>query len=361
MRACCANVGREESNHPLQFPWRIVQCKLWLSILYGFSTKVVFMSLSVSRRTFFAATAASVAASTLSTAQPALAAAETGLPFRFCLNTSTIRECQYQGKKIDILGGIEVASKAGYTGIEPWIGEIDTYTKNGGTLSDLRKRIADAGLTVESAIGFSAFLHEDENERKKGLEEAKRCMGLVRDIGGTRIAAPPVGVTDKTGLDPFNLATRYRALCELGQSEGVYPQLELWGFAKTLARMGEVAFVGVEAAHPYACSLLDIYHIFKGGSDFEGLAMFAASRMYNFHVNDYPADPPREKINDAARVYPGDGVAPLGKIFRTLRDNGYRGVVSLELFNREYWKQDAFEVAKTGLEKTKEAVHKALA
>ena len=46
---------------------------------------------------------------------------------------------------------------------------------------------------------------------------------------------------------------------------------------------------------------------------------------------------------------------------RTLRDNGYRGVVSLELFNRDYWKQDAFEVAKTGLQKTKDAVAKAFA
>ncbi len=319
------------------------------------------MSMSVSRRTFFATTAASVAASTLSSSQPAQAAGETGLPFRFCLNTSTIRECPYKGKKIDIVGGIEVASQAGYTGIEPWIGELDAYVKNGGTLSDLRKRIADAGLTVESAIGFAAFLHEDDAERQKGLEEAKRCMGLVREIGGTRIAAPPVGVTDKTGLDPLKLAARYRALCDVGQQEGVAPQLELWGFAKTLARMGEVAFVGVEAAHPLACVLLDIYHIFKGGSDFEGLGMFAASRMHNFHVNDYPGNPPRETINDSQRVYPGDGIAPLDKIFRTLRDNGYRGVLSLELFNRDYWKQDAFEVAKTGLEKTKAAVAKALA
>ncbi|WP_010587484.1 sugar phosphate isomerase/epimerase family protein [Schlesneria paludicola] len=318
------------------------------------------MSMSVSRRTFFAATAATVAANSLVVPKVAPAAENHVQPFRYCLNTSTIRECSYQGKKIDIVSGIEVTSKAGYTGIEPWIGELDTYVKGGGSLSDLRKRISDAGLTVESAIGFAAFLHEDENERKKGLEEAKRCMGLVREIGGTRIAAPPVGVTDKTGLDPFKLAERYRALCEVGQAEGVLPQLELWGFAKTLHRMGEVAFIGVEAAHPAACCLLDIYHIYKGGSDFEGLGMFASSRMHNFHVNDYPGDPPRDTINDSQRVYPGDGVAPLGQIFRTLRDNGYRGVLSLELFNRTYWQQDAFQVAKTGLEKTQAAVAKAL-
>jgi 2-keto-myo-inositol isomerase len=318
------------------------------------------MSSEFSRRSFFAASSAALALPGAVLAQAPAAATPTSIPFRYCLNTSTIRECSYEGKKVDILAGIEVASKAGYTGIEPWIGEIDKYVKEGGTLPDLRHRIADAGLTVESAIGFAAFLSESDEERKKGLEEAKRAMGLVQAIGGTRLAAPPVGVTDKTGLDPFKLAERYQALCELGRVEGILPQLELWGFSKTLSRLGEVSFVGIEAAHPQACFLLDVYHIYKGGSDFEGLAMFAGQRMHNFHVNDYPAEPSRATINDAQRVYPGDGVAPLDKIFRTLRDVGYRGVLSLELFNREYWKQDALEVAKTGLEKTRAAVARAL-
>ena len=319
------------------------------------------MSLDLSRRGFLASSAASLALSGVVAAQATKPPVPSPSPFRFCLNTSTIRECSYQGKKVDILADIEVAAKAGYTGIEPWIGELDRYTKDGGSLKDLHKRIADAGLTVESAIGFAAFLHENDDERKKGLEEAKRCMGLVHAIGGERLAAPPVGVTDKTGLDPFKLAERYHALCELGRSEGILPQLELWGFSKTLSRLGEVAFVGIEAAHPQACFLLDVYHIFKGGSDFEGLAMFAGGRMHNFHVNDYPAEPPRATISDAHRVYPGDGVAPLDKIFRTLRDNGYHGVLSLELFNRDYWKQDALEVARTGLDKTRAAVARAFA
>lgn len=278
-----------------------------------------------------------------------------GGPFRYCLNTSTIRE-----QKLGIVQEVDLVAKAGYDGIEPWINELDQYVKGGGVLADLRKRIADHGLTVESAIGFANFLSDDEAERKKGLEEAKRSMDLVRQIGGERIAAPPFGIADKSGFDPFALAERYRALCVLGQEMGVLPQLELWGFAKTLSRLGEVAFVGTEAAHPAACYLLDAYHIYKGGSDFGGLAMFPGTRMFNFHINDYPADPPRATIGDKHRVYPGDGIAPLNDILRTLRDIGYRGALSLELFNPDYWKQDAFEVLKTGLEKTRAAVTKAV-
>jgi len=121
-----------------------------------------------------------------------------------------------------------------------------------------------------------------------------------------------------------------------------------------------VAFTGTEAAHPAACYLLDVYHIFKGGSDFGGLGLFSGQRMFCFHVNDYPADPPRATIADKDRVYPGDGVAPLGEIFRTLRDIGFRGALSLELFNPTYWSQNAAEVVKTGLEKTRAAVANAL-
>jgi sugar phosphate isomerase/epimerase len=80
-----------------------------------------------------------------------------------------------------------------------------------------------------------------------------------------------------------------------------------------------------------------------------------------FHINDYPAEPPREAISDAHRVYPGDGVAPLKDVLRDLRLAGFRGYLSLELFNRDYWKQDALAVAKTGLEKTKSVVAQSLA
>ncbi len=83
--------------------------------------------------------------------------------------------------------------------------------------------------------------------------------------------------------------------------------------------------------------------------------------MHCFHMNDYPADPPRETIRDADRVYPGDGVAPLTEILKTLFASGFRGTLSLELFNPTYWKEDPLVVAKTGLAKMQAAVTKAQA
>jgi sugar phosphate isomerase/epimerase len=127
-----------------------------------------------------------------------------------------------------------------------------------------------------------------------------------------------------------------------------------------LSRIGEALYVAAESRHPQACVLLDVYHIYKGGSDFSALKLLGPDTMHVFHVNDYPATPPRAEISDAHRVYPGDGIAPLDEIFRTLADAGFRGALSLELFNRDYWSQDPLTVARTGLEKTRAAVEKAL-
>lgn len=273
---------------------------------------------------------------------------------RYCLNTSTIR-----GQKLSLVEEIDLVAEAGYDGIEPWIREIKQHTESGGSLKDLRKRIEDKGLTVESAIGFAAWIVDDEARRKEALEIAKRDMDLVRQIGGKRIAAPPVGATGQ----PVNLAAaaeRYAKLLEVGREAGVTPMLELWGFSESLSRIGEVAYVAVECGQPDAAMLLDIYHIYKGGSDFHGLKMLNGAAISAFHFNDYPGDPPRETIGDADRVHCTDGVAPLKQIIRDIYTSGFYGALSLELFNRRYWKQDPAEVAREGLEKMKRAVEAAL-
>jgi sugar phosphate isomerase/epimerase len=274
--------------------------------------------------------------------------------FRYCLNTATIR-----GHKLPLVEQIALAAKAGYDGIEPWIGDIEAHKSGGGSLADLKKQIVDLGLTVDGAIGFAPWIVDDA-ARAKGLEQAKRDMDLVAQIGGTHIAAPPAGATDKSDLDLRKAGERYRALLEAGDAIGVVPQVEVWGFSKSLSRLSECAFVAIESGHPKACLLTDVYHLYKGGSDFASFALVAGAAMHCMHMNDYPADPPRERIADRDRVYPGDGVAPLDDILRALDRGGFRGVLSLELFNPTYWKRDALEVARMGLEKMQQSVRSAL-
>lgn len=278
-------------------------------------------------------------------------------PFGYCLNTSTIR-----GAKLPLTREIELAAKAGFGAIEPWIEEIEAHLQAGGSLADLRRQIEDAGLKVAGAVGFAEWIVSDPQRRARGLEQMRHDMALVASIGGRFIASPAIGAHRPEDEKPElnQIAERYRAILELGEQTGVTPVLELWGFSQTLSRLSEVIYCAAEAAHPRACLLLDSYHLYKGGSDFAALRLLSGGVLPVFHINDYPASPARDQIDDSHRVYPGDGVAPLGDLFRTLSAIGFRGFLSVELFNPTYWQQPAEQVAKTSLEKTRAAVRAAL-
>ena len=67
-----------------------------------------------------------------------------------------------------------------------------------------------------------------------------------------------------------------------------------------------------------------------------------------FHVNDYPADLPRATINDCT----GSSAAWVAVVGNpaTIHAAGFRGALSLELFNPGYYRRDPSEVAREGLE-----------
>ena len=277
-------------------------------------------------------------------------------PFRFCFNTSTVRK-----HKLPLPDLCRLAAAAGYDAIEPWMDELERFVAEGGNLSELRRELLDIGLTVESAIGFFDWINDDHAAREAGLEQARHDMQLLARLGGRRVAAPPFGVhtPGSPKIELLPAAERYRTLCELGREIGVVPMVEVWGFSANLNRLGEAALIAIESGHPDACILSDVYHLYKGGSPVDGLLLLSGNRLPVFHVNDYPELSP-ELITDADRVYPGDGVAPLRRILRNLDYAGFRGYLSLELFNESYYQNDPLIVAKTGLEKLKRVVEESL-
>ncbi len=276
-------------------------------------------------------------------------------PFGYCLNTSTIR-----GNNLDLPAVVSAASKAGFQAIEPWIMEIDRYTTNGGSLKDLGKRIADAGLTVENAIAFNAFLDDDDTRRAASMEKLKADMDKVAQIGGKRIAVPP-GNNRAAAVSLDNAARYYREALEMGEKMGVQPLLELWGTHPVLGPLSHGIYVTVAAGRADASLLLDVFHLYKSGTPFTALKQINGASLHVMHLNDYPQAADPSTLNDSNRIYPGDGVAPLQQIFRDLRDNGFRGYFSLELFNKEYWAKSADENLKTAMDKIRATVRAALA
>jgi sugar phosphate isomerase/epimerase len=269
--------------------------------------------------------------------------------FKFCLNTSTI-----SGQKASVKKYIEIASQAGYDGVELWVRDVKAYIEEGNSLKALRKFLNDSDIVVYSAIGFAPWMAENETQRNAGFTQMKEEMEMMSELGCVRIAAPSSGVPASAA--PLNLnkiGERYKQLLDLGRQTGVMPQLEFWGASPVFSTFGQALMVAAVANDPDVHILPDVYHLFRGGSGFDCLKMVNGKIIDVIHFNDFVSTIPREQQKDDDRVYPGDGVAPFKQIIADLSNMGGTKILSLELFNREYWKLEPLVIAKTGLQKMK--------
>jgi sugar phosphate isomerase/epimerase len=270
--------------------------------------------------------------------------------FKYSLNMSTIR-----GQNLGFVKELQTASKAGFSSVEIWISTFKAYLQNGGSVKEARKIIDDLGIEIENAIGFAKWIVDDEVTRKAALSQLQEEMELLAKIGCKRIAAPPAGAnSNNAALIDLNVVTeRYLTILEMGKQTGVMPILEMWGSSPNLKKISQVLYVVSECGDESARVLMDIFHIFKGGSSFDSVSFVGKPAIDIIHLNDYPAGILPSKISEPDRIYPGDGIAPVRQVLQAIKDPGKPIILSLELFNESYYKQDALVVARTGLAKMK--------
>jgi sugar phosphate isomerase/epimerase len=273
---------------------------------------------------------------------------EEKFPFTFCLNTATIR-----GQNLGFIKELEVAATAGFSGVEIWIDTLKQYLNNGGSVKEIKNKLASLNLKIENCIAFHEWVVDDDATRNANTEEMKKDIELLASFGCKRIAATGKGLTNDTTISLDTIAERYKLVLELGVSFNVIPLLEMWGFQKQFSTVSEVTYCAMQTGNASAKILLDVFHIYKGGSSLNTLPFINPEINDILHMNDYPSTLSREVITDADRIYPGDGVAPLKQILKTLKRKDQPLILSAELFNKDYYKQDALLVAKTALNKMK--------
>lgn len=270
-------------------------------------------------------------------------------PWPVCLDTATIRPASLEDK-------VKFAAKAGYDAIEPWDGELETFQKNGGNLKDLGKRIKDLGMFVPSVIGLWNALPPTKEAFEKSLVDTRRRMQMAADIGSEHIQTIPNTVGEN--FDQKWVADRFRDIIEIGKKD--YNLKAALVFVKyfPVKTLGQAAGIALDANHPHAMIIPDVYHMYISEGGFESLKLLKGDMIAIFQFNDAPATPAVSQLGDEHRVYPGDGILPLNTIFKDLKNSGYKGCISLEMYNPNYWKQDLQEVATTGLRKTLEVLRK---
>ena len=302
---------------------------------------------TITRRDVFKIVGVGVAALSLDRVAVAQEAKPQKERWKLSLNTSTISPASLDDK-------VSAAAKAGYDAIELWAGDLEKYEKEGKSLADLGKRIKDLGLEVVNVIGLWNAMPSKEEDKPKTDEGIRVKLGHAQKVGSNHIAALPT--PDRADMDVLWAAKRYREIIAIGKEFGIVPAVEFVGFYKGIHTLGQAAAIAIESDNPSACIVCDTFHLYRGGSTFSGVALLNASAFAVCHFNDVPKEPSQFELKDADRIYPGDGILPLPQFLRDLWKTGFRGPLSIELFNRAEWKKDPFEVARIGLDKMRRVI-----
>ena len=265
--------------------------------------------------------------------------------FDYSLNASTIRGTP-------ILQQIQAAAAAGYHGIELWFADLDAALAEGVTLDGVRRSLNESGLRLATMIYLGGWFEAEESEWPWIKVDCTLRLEQAAALGAKYvIASPPEGSADvKLG------ARRYGELLEAGEVAGVLPAMEFLGFVEELNTIESALEVVESAGYPGGTIVVDPFHIFRGGGSLETLATLRGDQIAIAHFNDAPASPCREVQHDCDRVWPGDGHLDLPRYCALLRQIGYRGWLSVELFREDLWKRDPVEVARLGLEKMRAVV-----
>ncbi len=265
------------------------------------------------------------------------------MPFTLCLNTSTI-------KPQPMLDKIRLAAEAGFAGVELWINDIYEYIGQGGEVRDVEKAIADNGLFVPCTIAMRQWGEASDDEYPLMLDEAKRRMELAARLGAPYIVATP----PREPTDFGQITRRYKELLELGRQVGVKPTFEYIGFFRSASKLAHAWQVVQDADDDDATLILDAFHSWNSGSTLDELRQIPAARISHYHINDAALNKPAGTQTDPDRVMIGDGPIDLQAEIAALKQIGWSGTVSLELFNRQLWQQDPREVLKVGIQRMRE-------
>ena len=248
---------------------------------------------------------------------------------------------------------LEGWARAGIKHVELTNTLLDEFLKT-DSLPAAKRVLTDLGLTpVSSACGVFG-LWEPNPKRLAQLDAFRKRCEQFAGLGLTRIYSP-TPTTEKFTQDDYKVGVaNMRENGDIAKQFGMTVMAEAVRSSTFIGTLPTMLKMMREAAHPNVAPLLDFYHFWSGLNKLEDLDQIRPGEIGHVHFQDVP-DMPRELLDNSTRLIPGDGVAPLNRMLRTLADKNYAGPLSVELFLPRFQQGDPYEIA-SEIRKKAEAV-----
>jgi sugar phosphate isomerase/epimerase len=255
---------------------------------------------------------------------------------RLCLHSNTSSAAGYRG-------ALEGWAKAGIKEVEVAANLIEAFLK-GDTVDAARRVLTDNGLTPVHA-SVPGNLLETTPGRAALLDTLKKRLETLAFLGFTKVYTT-TNSTQKPVSDQYErVAANMRELGDIARSFNMMISVEFVRASPYMSTLLTALKVTRQAAHPHFGMMFDFYHFWSGHNRLEDMDQIRNGEITHVHFQDVP-DIPRETLDNNTRVIPGDGVAPIVPILKKLREKGYHGPLSVELFAPQFRDGNPYDVAR---------------
>ncbi|WP_138466223.1 bifunctional sugar phosphate isomerase/epimerase/4-hydroxyphenylpyruvate dioxygenase family protein [Poseidonocella sp. HB161398] len=228
---------------------------------------------------------------------------------------------------------LEAIAAAGFDGIE--IFEQDFITDT-GSARDVGARIRDHGLEISLFQPFRDFEGLPKDLRARAFDRAERKFDLMQELGAELLlVCSSVHPRALGGID--RAAADLRELGERAAARGLRIGYEALAWGRYVNDHRDAWEIVRRAEHDNVGLILDSFHTLGRGLDPETIRRIPGDRIFFVQLADAPKiEMDLHYWSRHYRCMPGEGGLPVTDFMRAVLAAGYRGPVSLEIFNDQF-------------------------
>ena len=241
---------------------------------------------------------------------------------------------------------LHAAAGAGFEGVEIFENDFLYFDRRP---AEVRSLCADLGLEIVAWQPFRDFEALPAGMRQRAFDRAERKFDLMDELG-TRLMLVCSNVSPHTLDDAARTAADLAALAERAAHHGIAIGYEALAWGRHVRDYPDAWAIVREADEENLGIVLDTFHIFSRGNSLATMAGIPAGKIALVQLADAPdVSMDLLQLSRHDRCFPGQGDYPVAEFLRRLRDAGYDGVVSHEIFSDEFRSGSPRQVAVDGM------------
>jgi len=236
---------------------------------------------------------------------------------------------------------IAAAARTGFEGLEIWWDKLAAFLEKHST-DDLKQLLESSGLIPVSICPLRIWPFRDSEPARQEFRDA---VQLAPQIGCKLLAVCPDFQPDRLRREEALTihAKELAVMARLAAENGVRLTVEpISGHTLVPGPTEALQLIEMAGAPENVGILMDSFHYFRSGVTDQEIAAIPLDKLDIIHVNDCE-DGALNELTDARRLYPTLGVIPAQQL-SLLKDRGYDGYLSVEIFRPEYWERPIEEI-----------------